>query len=411
MRDVLPEQTLRRSELARRVMQSFELCGYQRVELPAFEYAAVLERGLGSLDPTAVLRFVEPETGEVVALRPDMTPQVARLVVTRLSDAPSPLRLSYQGSVLRRRHERARRHQQIPQSGVELIGSAGPQGDLEILEVATATVRAAGLDAFMLDLGHAQIATRLIESVPRKAWPDLVESLKLKDTRELVRRADAHGLKGSNLEALAALPELHGGEEVWAKADKVLLGTPAHAPMLELKRLWQAVRAADLAPELLVDLGATWAFEYYTGPMFQILAEGPGQSVGSGGRYDALYARFGAPRPAAGFALDLDNLEWAVSHGAEAPESKLRVLVKTLPADERSMLRALRGLGLACAIAPEHGALEYARAWYFSHVLEYDGSKAKLTNVSEGRVQTIDKNEPEAAARACAMILLPQSAV
>ena len=61
-------------ELARALLGTFELYGYELVTLPVFEYESVLERGLGALDPEEVLRFVEPETGEVVALRPDMTP-------------------------------------------------------------------------------------------------------------------------------------------------------------------------------------------------------------------------------------------------------------------------------------------------------------------------------------------------
>src|SRR5689334_21005339 len=100
MRDLLPADARARASLSRRLMQSFELYGYERVTLPVFEYADVLERGLGSLDPNEVLRFVEPESGEVVALRPDMTPQVARLLATRLVEAPAPARLCYEGSVL-----------------------------------------------------------------------------------------------------------------------------------------------------------------------------------------------------------------------------------------------------------------------------------------------------------------------
>ena len=70
---------------------------------PAFEFASVIERGLGTLDTADVLRFVEPESGEVAVLRPDMTPQVARIVATRLGDHPKPFRLAYEGTVVRRR--------------------------------------------------------------------------------------------------------------------------------------------------------------------------------------------------------------------------------------------------------------------------------------------------------------------
>jgi ATP phosphoribosyltransferase regulatory subunit len=65
-----------------------------------------------------------------------MTPQIARIAATRLADRPLPMRLCYEGTVLRRRQERARKHRQIPQAGVELLGVAGPEGDLELLNLA-----------------------------------------------------------------------------------------------------------------------------------------------------------------------------------------------------------------------------------------------------------------------------------
>src|SRR5690606_39649174 len=88
MRDLLPWEARQQLHLSRVVLKAFELHGFQQVILPAFEYADVLEQGLGRIEPNSVLRFVEPDTGEVVALRPDMTPQVARLIATRLAAEP-----------------------------------------------------------------------------------------------------------------------------------------------------------------------------------------------------------------------------------------------------------------------------------------------------------------------------------
>src|ERR1700722_20128314 len=152
MRDLLPEEAAARRSLARQMLDRFALHGYALVTLPVFEFAEVLERGLGTLDPGDVLRFVEPESGEVAALRPDMTPQIARVIATRLRDRPPPVRLAYEGTVVRRRSGRARKHRQIPQVGVELVGVAGPGGDLELLALAAFAMRAAGLREFTLDL-------------------------------------------------------------------------------------------------------------------------------------------------------------------------------------------------------------------------------------------------------------------
>ena len=91
VRDFLPRAAARRRAVAERVMDVFSAWGYARIITPVFEVADVLERGLGADARAAAIRFVEPGTGEVVALRPDITPQVARLVATRMADVTGPL--------------------------------------------------------------------------------------------------------------------------------------------------------------------------------------------------------------------------------------------------------------------------------------------------------------------------------
>jgi len=403
MRDLLPPVARRQSELARRVTHCFELHGYEMVTLPVFEYAEVLERGLGSLGSDEVLRFVEPESGEVVALRPDMTPQIARILATRLAELPAPARLCYHGSVMRRPRERARRHRQIFQAGVELLGLEGPAGDLEILRLASAGIRASGLTSFVFDLGHARIAAALLEERPAERTSELVEALAIKDQSEVARRAGAAGFSGRTLTAIAELCELHGGAEIWPRAERLLAGTAAEPALRELRQIWDAVQSADLAPQLLVDLSETRHFAYYTGLMFQIHAEGPGSPVGAGGRYDGLLARFGAPRAAAGFALSLDHLAWALECVGREERAVARLL--TVGASEDFLAR-LRALGVPCAAASVpagNAALAYAKAWRFSHVLELgqgapsNGATATLLAVADQQRHSV-LLEPEALA-------------
>jgi ATP phosphoribosyltransferase regulatory subunit len=379
MRDFLPPDARRLAELARRLLGSFELFGYELVTLPVFEYESVLERGLGSLDPEEVLRFVEPETGEVVALRPDMTPQLARVVSTRLSQAAPPIRLSYQGSVLRRRRERARRHRQIFQAGIELIGLDGPTGDLEALEVACAAARAVGLTDFVLDLGHARIAFALLEGVEPTRQRAAVEALHLKDRVELTRAAAAAGLPPREQAALAALSELHGGAEVLKSARASLAGTRAEAGLEELSRVLVDVERRGLAPSVVVDLGETRNFAYYTGTTFQLHAHGPGVPIASGGRYDGLLGGFGRPLPAFGFAFGLDDLVWALGRSA-AGENPPRLLLTGAAA---ALAGALRQQGICCAVGPEQDPLAYAKVWRYTHWVSATASQALVTSVPD----------------------------
>lgn len=381
MRDFLPPDARRLAELARRLLGSFELFGYELVTLPVFEYESVLERGLGALEPEEVLRFVEPETGEVVALRPDMTPQLARVVATRLSQATPPIRLSYQGSVLRRRRERARRHRQIFQAGIELIGPDGPTGDIEAIEVACSAARAVGLDDFVLDLGHARIAFALLDGVEPTRQRAAVEALHLKDRAELERAARSAGLSAREQAALSALAELHGGREILSGARALLAGTRAEAGLEELSRLLDEVERRELSPAVVVDLGETRNFAYYTGTTFQLHAHGPGVPIASGGRYDGLLGGFGRPLPAFGFAFGLDDLVWALGGGAAgAVESPPRVL---LTGGAAALAADLRAQGVRCAVGPEQDPLAYAEVWRYTHWVSATSGEAQVTSVPE----------------------------
>jgi ATP phosphoribosyltransferase regulatory subunit len=397
MRDFLPPDARRLSDLARRLLGSFELFGYELVTLPVFEYESVLERGLGALEPEEVLRFVEPETGEVVALRPDMTPQLARVVSTRLAQAEPPIRLSYQGSVLRRRRERARRHRQIFQAGIELIGRDGPDGDLEALEVACASARAVGLDDFVLDLGHASIAFALLEGVEPVRQRAAVEALHLKDRAELGRAAAAAGLGQREQAALGALGELHGGREILKHAHSVLGGTRAEQGLHELSRVLDEVERRGLAPSVVVDLGETRNFAYYTGTTFQLHAHGPGVPIASGGRYDGLLGGFGRPLPAFGFAFGLDDLVWAL--GTEEAAARPPRLLLTGGAS--ALAGALRQRSICCAVGPEQDPLAYAKVWRYTHWVSATAGQAVVTSVSD----RVEQRAPlDAAAVAAALV-------
>jgi ATP phosphoribosyltransferase regulatory subunit len=356
MRDLLPEEASARRALARELIEVVTVHGYSLVTLPVFEFAEVLERGLGTLDPADVLRFVEPESGEVAALRPDMTPQIARLVATRLQGRPPPARLAYEGTVMRRRSGRARKHKQIPQVGVELAGVSGPQGDLELLALSGAAMRAAGLERFTLDLGDAGIVRALLAGRPEAEQRAVSEALAKKDEA------------GVDDPTLRALLRLQGGREALVEAAALLAPTPAGGVAKRLMALFDAAVARGLGPHLSVDLGEVRGFAYYTGTIFHAYAEGASDAVLSGGRYDELLARFGAPMPAAGFAVDLDRAAEARKAAGVGETFGRRVVVVGTGDDPR--LSELRARGIAAVAVPtEPEALAYARAWGFTHLL------------------------------------------
>jgi ATP phosphoribosyltransferase regulatory subunit len=370
MRDLLPEEAANRRALARTVLDRFSLFGYRLVTPPAFELAHVVERGLGAGAASDVLRFIEPESGDVAVLRPDMTPQIARIVATRMRDHAPPYRLAYEGTVVRRRSGRAKKHRQIPQVGVELCGVTDSAADLELLELAANALRATGLTSFTIDISDAGIVRELLTDVPSDRAGDVTLALAKKDEAMLAELAK--GLACAT--ALRALPRLHGGRAALEETVQVLAGgnaagARAQSAAKRLLALFDAATARGLAPFLTADAGEVRGFAYYTGTTFSIYADGPGEPIGGGGRYDELLARFGAPMAAIGFGLDLDALAWALRTAGAAPRrgGERSVVVVGEAGDAR--VAALRELGVAAvAIAHHDAALAHARSWGFGAV-------------------------------------------
>ncbi len=358
MRDLLPEETRERRELAQRVLLRLELHGYDLVLLPAFEFADVLERGLGALDPSEVLRFVEPESGEVAAFRPDMTPQIARMIATRLGSRPAPFRLAYEGTVLRRLSGRARKRRQIPQVGVELVGVASMEGDLEVLELAASVLEAAGLRDVVIDLGDAGIVRALLADVAPERVAAIADAVGRKDEVEMADRMREAGGDPSLLVALVRSRSLEEGVRLLAK-------TPAASASERLLALHRAAVSRGLGEKLTADLGEIRSAAYYTGMLFRAYASGSPDAIASGGRYDDLLAQFGAPMPAVGFGIDLDALAQAARVAAPHTIARERLLV----VDDVTKVQELRARGVVAVSRSEReGADEWARAWGFTVV-------------------------------------------
>jgi ATP phosphoribosyltransferase regulatory subunit len=326
MRDRVGPEVAARDRLAAAVRATFLEAGYVRVATPIYEYEEVVTRGLG-VDARTLVRFVEPGTGRVCVLRPDLTPQIARLVATRLSGEPPPFRFCTEGSVVRLPLGRSRPERQVAQAGVELLGVPAPAGDAEVITLCARAVARAGVRRFLVELADASLAAAALADVEPAFHERVRERLAAKDADGLSAILDAAGAPPAARRILEALPELYGGAGVLARARRRLTGPAARAALeglasvvaaLERARLFAALRREGVRAELAFDLGEVRGWGYYTGVRFAVLAGGPGVPVASGGRYDGLHRRFGRDLCATGFAVDLDALEVAVSEGVAA---------------------------------------------------------------------------------------------
>ncbi|HEX8954544.1 MAG TPA: ATP phosphoribosyltransferase regulatory subunit [Polyangia bacterium] len=342
VRDYLPVAAARRRGLAATAAAEIERWGYRGIITPLYEYADVLQRGMGST--VQAMRFVEPASGEVVALRPDLTPQVARLVATRMHDEPGPVRLYYQGSVVRL--DGARR--EIFQIGVELIDAPQPGGDLEVVALAEAAVGALGITDVTVDLGHAAVVRAALSELglDDEAMAALHLALMRKDGAAVAALATLTRVSDARKQLLCALPSLYGGPDVLGRARSLVEDATARAAIDELELLCARLGALGPAERLSIDLGEVRGFGYYTGTRCALYAEGVGGALASGGRYDGLVARYGRPARAAGFALDVDRTaELLKLRGVAAPRQAGGVLVAGEPVAAARAAAELRQKG------------------------------------------------------------------
>jgi ATP phosphoribosyltransferase regulatory subunit len=317
LRDLLPDHSAHLAELSAGLQGVFAEFGYRRLFLPTLERLEVIERGLPAGALADAMKFVEPGSGEVVVIRPDITPQIARLYAARPDALPSPARLCYDGPVLRAREARAGRPREVYQAGVELLGAAGPEADAEALVVLARALERVGLAGARVEVGHARFAGAVFDAARLPAAPRAAawEALARKDEAGLARAA-ARGRGAPR--AKAAVPALAGlyGDGALGRARKLAADLPAAAAALaEVEAALKLARRRRLG-EVTVDLGEVRALGYYTGIIFAGFAPGAGSEVAAGGRYDGLLARFGRPGPAIGFAIDLEYATQALERAS-----------------------------------------------------------------------------------------------
>jgi ATP phosphoribosyltransferase regulatory subunit len=307
LRDLTPDHSAHLAELSARLQDVFRSFKYRRVLLPTLERLEVVERGLSPSALASVLKFVEPGSGEVVAIRPDITPQIVRLYAARPDALPDPARLCYDGPVLRAREARAGRPREVYQAGVELLGAGGPSADAEALTVLRRALDGVGLEGAILEVGHARFAGAVLDRAGLRAASraEAEEALSRKDEAALAKLAGKARGSIAARKALPALATLYG-EGALTRARQVASRVPgAAAPLAELEAAIRLARRRGVR-DVEVDLGEVRGLGYYTGITFAGYAPGAGSAVASGGRYDGLLARFGRPGPAIGFAVDLE---------------------------------------------------------------------------------------------------------
>jgi ATP phosphoribosyltransferase regulatory subunit len=317
-RDILAEEMRELRALEDALRGAFERHGYAEVVTPTIEYHEVLARGDDRGAPTAY-RFFD-ESGELLALRSDMTVPIARLVASRFAGEDPPFRFAYVGSAYRAVRPQRGQAREFRQAGIELIGAEAPAGTVEVIEVLASALDSAGLGRAVIGLGDAGLYPGVLDGlgIGAENREAILGNLAAHDLVGLESAVDAVGsLDPRARETLLRLPALRGGREVLDEAHE-LGGDAVERATASLRSTYDELAQRGVADRVRLDLGLLRDLGYYTGAILEVYDPALGHVLGGGGRYDELMGRFGRSLPAVGFALYTER-----AHIAQAEEERL----------------------------------------------------------------------------------------
>jgi ATP phosphoribosyltransferase regulatory subunit len=306
----LPDEAARKRHVETRLVEVFGRWGYREIITPTFEFFDALAIGTDPAVQENMFKLVDRETGRLLALRADITPQIARVVATRLRDEPKPLRLCYVTNVFRYDEPQLAHYREFYQAGVELLGLDKPEAEVEIVAMAVEGLRALGLSRFQIDVGHPDFFRGLMEEIKTDGAreQEVRVALARKDLGALERLVAELAPPAHVGDALLALPSLFGRSEVLERAAGFARNARSERALANLSEVNRLLAIYGLADDVLLDLGEVRGFDYYSGTYFEAYVAGFGAAVAGGGRYDHLLARFGYDCPAVGFAFDVARL-------------------------------------------------------------------------------------------------------
>lgn len=362
--DGLPPYAAFEAAMIERILGYFGRFGYARVKPPLIEFEDSLLAGSGAALVTHTFRLMDPISQRMLALRPDMTMQIARIATERLARQPRPLRLGYAGQVLRIRGSQLRPARQFGQVGAEIIGAKTPAADAEVMLMAVEGLSHLGLGPLTIDLGIPTLVAAILaeRNVDPRQRARVRAALDRKDARALTDLAPV--LASDTARLLARLVTIAGpGDEVLTALAKLNLPAAADAERARVADVFERVRSAAPDLNIGIDPAESRGFEYHRGVTFSLFAAGAAGELGRGGRYIAGFGD--SAEPATGVTLYMDSVLRSLSPTLADP----RVFVSHgTPRDAAAALREA-GWITVCGLDDAVDARVEARRLGCTHIL------------------------------------------
>jgi len=357
MRDLLPEDAERMMYVEEAARKVARLYGYKEIVTPVVESYELLAAKAG--DEVRSRMFVFRDLGgRAVALRPEFTASVARLVTTALRNEPKPFRIFCMGSAYRYDEPQRGRYREFWQSDFELVGTVRPEADAEILMLTDSLFRKAGLKKVAFKVGHVGVLRGMLgqEKVAEKDQNAVMQLMDKKQYDDALKLVEKLGASGKSISIIRELVECRSKDvvDVVSRIRELVKDYEKSVAAVEnLSAILELATKSGCKVDMTVDAGFARGLEYYTGMVFEIFVPEMDVALGGGGRYDRLIELFGGePTPAVGVAHGIDRIALAmqaqkISFKAERESTVIVVPVKEeLRGEALKIARMLRDVNM-----------------------------------------------------------------
>jgi len=397
-KDYLPPEAERHCYVEQRLREVFKLWGYQEIRSPAIELVEVLSTGVGSELIDSMFKFQDFD-GKIVALRAEMTAPAARIVTTKMLEAPRPIRLFYICNVFRYSQSYLEREREFWQAGVELIGCNTPGADGEVLALLASSLKKLGLEEVRIDVGHAGLLKDLLRAtgLDKEKKVVLQNLLGYRDEDQLERFMDQNNFSSQLREAFLRLSRCRRLEELSSVSLEPLKYRRINDYLRDLLEVKDSLVEYGVENLVFFDFSLVRKIEYYTGIVFEASVPNLGLPLGGGGRYDNLIEKFGKAKiPATGFAVEIEKCLRALIAQGFQPLEKRRVKVLVASRSRNSAIKAveaIRDAGVTAMLDVTKGGmkkvLEYAKRSGINYVVFVDSSLEKPATIHDTRLDTV----------------------
>jgi histidyl-tRNA synthetase len=317
-RDFLADALRTRERVFAQIREVFERYGFEPLQTPAFERLETLTGKYGDEGDKLIFKILRrgehEASGEAdLALRYDMTVPLARVVATYGSRLPTPYKRYAMGPVWRADRPGKGRFREFAQCDVDVVGSSSPLVDAEVVCALCDALDAVGLRDFTVLVNSRRALAGLLEvyGVPADLGGGVLITLdkldKLSADKVVAELVDARSLSSDIAERL--VQDLTAFDAV-ERMRSALAGSEAgRAGLDEVTRLLELATPKVGKDRIAFTPSLVRGLDYYTGVIFEIVAEGMPGSIASGGRYDHLIEALGGPDvPACGGSLGVERI-------------------------------------------------------------------------------------------------------